>query len=145
MAEDNSQNLKALETLMDEFFAPTTTNSRKSEIEKILSSFSEQTTAWKDCLYFLTKTNNHYVCMFSLTTLETFIHERWLGMFGQDRAEIRTTLNNFLAQHHNTAPQFIRKRNKQDVCFYAVNLTIRKKIAIALSLHCKLGRKVSLN
>ena len=133
MAEDNSQNLKALETLMDEFFAPTTTNSRKSEIEKILSSFSEQTTAWKDCLYFLTKTNNHYVCMFSLTTLETFIHERWLGMFGQDRAEIRTTLNNFLAQHHNTAPQFIRKRNKQDVCFYDVNLSIRKK---KLQSHC---------
>jgi len=48
--------------------------------------------------------------MFSLTTLETFIHERWLGMFGQDRAEIRTTLNTFLAQHHNTAPQFIRNK-----------------------------------
>ena len=95
---------------MDEFFSPATTNSRKAEIEKLLGSFSEQSTAWKDCLYFLTSTSNQYVCMFSLTTLETFIHQRWVGMFGADRAEIRTTLNSFLSQHHTTAPQFIRNK-----------------------------------
>ena len=76
MTEDNSSNLRALEALMDEFFSPATTNSRKAEIEKLLGSFSEQSTAWKDCLYFLTSTSNQYVCMFSLTTLETFIHQR---------------------------------------------------------------------
>ena len=95
---------------MDEFFSPATTNSRKAEIEKLLGSFSEQSTAWKDCLYFLTSTSNQYVCMFSLTTLETFIHQRWVGMFGADRAEIRTTLNRFLSEHHTTAPQFIRNK-----------------------------------
>ena len=36
--------------------------------------------------------------MFSLTTLETFIHSRWVGMLGADRAEIRSTLNTFLFQ-----------------------------------------------
>ena len=95
---------------MDEFFSAAASNSRKAEIEKLLGSFSEQATAWKDCLYFLTSTSNQYVCMFSLTTLETFIHQRWVGMFGSDRAEIRTTLNRFLSQHHTTAPQFIRNK-----------------------------------
>merc|ERR1719320_1282940 len=65
---------------MDEFFSPTTTNARKAEIEKVLANFSGQAAAWKDCLFFLTNTNNHYVCMFSLTTLETFIHRRWVGL-----------------------------------------------------------------
>ena len=110
MTEENSSNLRALEGLMDEFFSAATSNSRKAEIEKILGSFSEQATAWKDCLYFLTSTSNQFVCMFSLTTLETFIHQRWVGMFGADRAEIRRTLNSFLSQHHTTAPQFIRNK-----------------------------------
>lgn len=110
MADDNSANLRALEVLMDEFFSPTTTNARKAEIEKVLANFSGQAAAWKDCLFFLTNTNNHYVCMFSLTTLETFIHRRWVGMLGSDRAEIRTNLNNFLFQHHTTAPQFIKNK-----------------------------------
>ena len=110
MTEENASNLRALEGLMDEFFSAAASNSRKAEIEKLLGSFSEQATAWKDCLYFLTSTSNQYVCMFSLTTLETFIHQRWVGMFGADRAEIRTTLNSFLSQHHTTAPQFIRNK-----------------------------------
>ena len=110
MTEENSSNLRALEGLMDEFFSAATSNSRKAEIEKILGGFSEQATAWKDCLFFLTSTSNQYVCMFSLTTLETFIHQRWVGMFGADRAEIRRTLNSFLSQHHTTAPQFIRNK-----------------------------------
>ena len=110
MGDEKSSNLKALEALLDEFFSPSASNVRKAEIEKILTSFTEQSTAWKDCLFFLTNTNNHYVCMFSLTTLETVIHQRWVGMFGQDRAEIRTTLNNFLSQHHASAPLFIRNK-----------------------------------
>ena len=110
MGDEKASNLKALEALLDEFFSPSASNVRKAEIETLLNSFSEQSTAWKDCLFFLTNTNNHYVCMFSLTTLETVIHQRWVGMFGQDRAEIRTTLNNFLSQHHISAPLFIRNK-----------------------------------
>ena len=110
MGDENSSNLKALEALLDEFFSPSTTNTRKSEIEKILSNFSGQATAWKDCLYFLTNTSNHYVCMFSLTTLETCIQQRWVGMLGGDKAEVRTSLNTFLYQHHASMPIFIRNK-----------------------------------
>ena len=74
-SSERASNLSALEALLDEFFSPTTSNTRKAEIEKMLKSFSDQSTAWKDCLYFLTESSNHYVCMFSLTTLETIIHQ----------------------------------------------------------------------
>jgi len=110
MAENNSANLRALEVLMDEFFSSATSNARKSEIEKLLANFSSQSAAWKDCLYFLRNTSNQFVCMFSLTTLETFIHRRWVGMLGSDKAEIRTNLNDFLFQHHKTAPLFIKNK-----------------------------------
>ena len=75
MGDERASNLKALEALLDDFFAPSTNNTRKAEIEKMLKNFSDQNTAWKDCLYFLTESSNHYVCMFSLTTLETIIHQ----------------------------------------------------------------------
>ena len=62
--------LLALENLMNEFFAPTTSNARKKEIETVLANFVEQKDAWKSCLHFMAKTSNHYVCMFSLNSLE---------------------------------------------------------------------------
>ena len=65
---------------------------------QVLGAFTSQPSAWRDCLFFLSHSTNHYVAMFSLTTLETFIHSRWVGMLGGDRAEIRSTLNTFLFQ-----------------------------------------------
>ena len=110
MEEEKASNLKALEALLDEFFSSSTDNSRKAEIEKILTNFSEQSSAWKDCLYFLAASNNQFVSMFVLTTLETIIRQRWVGMFGEDKAEIRATLNNVLYQSHAAVPQFVRNK-----------------------------------
>ena len=93
-----ASNLRALEALLEEFFGPQTGNARKQEIEKVLGAFTSQPTAWRDCLYFLSHSGNHFVAMFSLTTLETFIHRRWVGMLGVDRAEIRTSLHRLLFQ-----------------------------------------------
>ena len=93
-----ASNLRALEGLLEEFFGPQTGNARKQEIEKVLGAFTSQPTAWRDCLYFLSHSGNHFVAMFSLTTLETFIHRRWVGMLGVDRAEIRTSLHRLLFQ-----------------------------------------------
>jgi len=105
-----ASNLRALEALLEEFFGPQTGNARKQEIEKVLGAFTSQPTAWRDCLYFLSHSGNHFVAMFSLTTLETFIHRRWCGMLGVDRAEIRTSLHRLLFQHHASTPQFIRNK-----------------------------------
>lgn len=55
---------------MSEFFAPATSNFRKREIESMLENFSNRSDSWKHCLMFLQKSHNHYVLMFTLTTLE---------------------------------------------------------------------------
>lgn len=62
--------LASLEMLMSEFFAPTTNNFRKREIESMLENFSSRQDSWKHCLIFLQKSHNQYVLMFTLTTLE---------------------------------------------------------------------------
>nr|CAD7452610.1 unnamed protein product [Timema tahoe] len=66
----DGQSLAALETLLNEFFAPVTTNERKHDIEDMLNNFSSQQGAWKHCLFFLANSANQYVSMYSLTTIE---------------------------------------------------------------------------
>ena len=38
------------------------------------------------------------------------IHKHWVGLPGHERAEIRTTLQKFLAEHYKSAPPFIRNK-----------------------------------
>lgn len=68
-ADDNSD-LTALETLLNEFFALGTIPARQREIEAILLGFGSQQGAWNHCLNFLSRSSNHYVSMFCLTTVE---------------------------------------------------------------------------
>ena len=60
----------ALEALMNEFFAPGTSNERKREIEGILHNFSSQQESWRYCLNFMLYSSNQYVRMYCLTTIE---------------------------------------------------------------------------
>lgn len=66
----HESNRLALEGLMTEFFSPTTSNERKAEIERMLNHFQEQKDSWKPSLEFLARTQNHYVAMFALGTIE---------------------------------------------------------------------------
>jgi hypothetical protein len=71
-----ASNLLALESLLTEFFSPVTSNARKAEIESVLSSFTEQSDAWRQSVDFLSRTSNEYVAMFALNSLETVIRRR---------------------------------------------------------------------
>ncbi|XP_012277726.1 exportin-6-A [Orussus abietinus] len=90
--DDDVAALQRLEHLMTEFFSPETTNERKRTIEQSLHEFTAQINSWRPCLHFLSSTNNHYVSMFALSTLETTIGRRWLVLPWEDRALIRSTL-----------------------------------------------------
>ena len=107
---ESSETLAQLERIMNEFFAPTTSNDRKREIELLLANFSNQDCSWRECLYFLAATRNQYVSMYSLTTLEKVICKRWVGMAGQDKTEIRTKLNEFVLKQHRSIPSFVCKK-----------------------------------
>ncbi|XP_032896573.1 exportin-6 isoform X4 [Amblyraja radiata] len=102
--------LRALESLMTEFFHSCTTNERKREIEELLNNFAQQIGAWQHCIYFLSNTRNEYVMMYNLTVFENLINKMWLGVPSQDKMEIRSCLPKLLLAHHKTMPYFIRNK-----------------------------------
>ncbi|KAI5637235.1 exportin-6 [Phthorimaea operculella] len=102
--------LASLEMLMSEFFAPSTSNQRKREIETMLENFSSRRDSWKHCLLFLQKSQNQYVLMFTLTTLENIINKQWISLMDNEKTEIRLTLWNELIANHEVMPYFIRNK-----------------------------------
>uniref|UniRef100_A0A8C5JTV9 Exportin 6 n=1 Tax=Junco hyemalis TaxID=40217 RepID=A0A8C5JTV9_JUNHY len=110
MLDFEEASLRALESLMTEFFHNCTTNERKREIEELLNNFAQQIGAWRFCLYFLSSTRNDYVMMYSLTVFENLINKMWLGVPSQDKMEIRSCLPKLLLAHHKTLPYFIRNK-----------------------------------
>ncbi|CAH2096124.1 unnamed protein product [Euphydryas editha] len=102
--------LASLEMLMSEFFAPTTNNFRKREIENMLENFSNARDSWKHCLFFLQKSQNQYVLMFILTTLEKIINRQWIRISDDEKTEIRLTLMNELMTKHEVMLYFIRNK-----------------------------------
>uniref|UniRef100_A0A672YFB1 Importin N-terminal domain-containing protein n=1 Tax=Sphaeramia orbicularis TaxID=375764 RepID=A0A672YFB1_9TELE len=102
--------LRALESLMTEFFHTCTTNERKREIEELLNNFAQQTGAWRHCLFFLSNTQNEYVMMYSLTVFENLVNKMWIGVASQDKMEIRSCLPKLLLAQHKSVPYFIRNK-----------------------------------
>ncbi|GFN87199.1 exportin-6 [Plakobranchus ocellatus] len=107
---DISESLKGLEGLLTEFFAPTTGNERKREIEAVLANFTQMSNAWEMCLYFMNNTQNEYVMMFCLNVLETLISHRWVTLAVPHKIQVRTHLNQSLMNHHSSMPNYIRNK-----------------------------------
>uniref|UniRef100_A0A3Q3K7P5 Importin N-terminal domain-containing protein n=1 Tax=Monopterus albus TaxID=43700 RepID=A0A3Q3K7P5_MONAL len=110
MAFSEEGSLRALESLMTEFFHSCTTNERKREIEELLNNFAQQTGAWRHCLFFLSNTQNEYVMMYSLTVFENLVNKMWIGIASQDKMEIRSCLPKLLLAQHKSVPYFIRNK-----------------------------------
>ncbi|XP_024220369.1 exportin-6-A isoform X1 [Bombus impatiens] len=108
MQDNDAVALQNLEHLMTEFFSPETTNERKRIIERSFQEFAGQIDSWRPCLHFLSSTNNHYVSMFALSTLETTIGRRWPILPWEDRALTRSTLYT-LSLERGVAP-FVRNK-----------------------------------
>ncbi|CAL1529210.1 unnamed protein product [Lymnaea stagnalis] len=95
---------------MNEFFAATTNNDRKREIESILTNFTQMSNAWEMCLYFMSNTQNEYVMMYCLNVQETLISHKWMNLAANDKIEIRTCLTQFLMNQHTRVPSYIRNK-----------------------------------
>ncbi|KAM9457944.1 exportin-6 [Clarias gariepinus] len=109
MASEESS-LRALESLMTEFFHSCTTNDRKREIEELLNSFAGQPGSWRHCLYFLSNSRNEYVMMYSLTVFENLVNKMWVGVASEDKADLRSCLPKLLLSQHALLPFFIRNK-----------------------------------
>ncbi|XP_012676980.1 exportin-6 [Clupea harengus] len=102
--------LRALESLMTEFFHSCTTNERKREIEELLNTFASQAGSWRHCLYFLSNSRNEYVMMYSLTVFENLVNKMWVGVASEEKAELRSCLPKLLLSQHAVLPFFIRNK-----------------------------------
>ncbi|KAL1498173.1 hypothetical protein ABEB36_009014 [Hypothenemus hampei] len=108
MDEENS--LVAVESLLEEFFKPDTSNYRKHEIEAQLSAINTVPHLGKLCLYFITHTSSHYVTMFALQTLESVITQQWSKTDWALQEEIKSVLQSNLILKCNTVPNFLRNK-----------------------------------
>lgn len=107
---------RLLESHLNEFFAPTTSNDRKRQIEVVLENFSKQNGSWKQALYFLShSSSNQFVTMFCLSVIENTIKCKWLTMSPGERDELKSTIYTFLIQHSSPSsslkcPSFVRNK-----------------------------------
>ncbi|RWS06375.1 exportin-6-like isoform X1 [Dinothrombium tinctorium] len=104
---ESAECLFALESLMNEFFHPLTSNERKREIETTLNAFSEQQYSWSHCLKYLMHTNNEFTSMFCLSVVESVIAKRWLALSSNLKLEIKTCLWKYLMDKHKSVPLYI--------------------------------------
>lgn len=91
--------LGALEALLDEFFAPVTSNARKHEIETGLEQFGHQKSAFRAFLTFLSTSGNPYVSMFCLTGLEVSLFF-FLSIFSDEKDLLTFFFTYFLAENY---------------------------------------------
>ncbi|KAL9880958.1 exportin-6-like isoform X1 [Glossina fuscipes] len=85
-----------VESLLHEFYTPTTPNARKREIEVELLAFKNQSESWKTCLSAVSNATtfeqNHFLWFFATSTLDHTITRRWMQLGSSDRALLRETL-----------------------------------------------------
>lgn len=106
----DEETLSRLESLMNEFFYPNTSNERKRQIETILSEFSSMQNSWQASFLYFELSNNEYTKMFCLTVIETFINQRWHTVPSDMRATFRNSLWNHLIEHHLQMTSPIRNK-----------------------------------
>jgi len=104
------ETLVALENLLTEFFNGSTSNERKRSIEEILDNFSHQEGAWKQCMFFLLNSKNHFVHMYSLSILEKLVNQQWFGMPSANKQEMRQFFTQFLISNSRSCPLYIQKK-----------------------------------
>lgn len=103
-----------MELLLNEFNYPSTTNSRKHEIEKQLIEFQNNSSAWSQCLHQLSNVANQFFWFFNASTIETTITRKWKDLDRSDRSRLRDTLwTNYVNLGQTNVPRIQREKLAQ--------------------------------
>lgn len=85
--------LQAVESLLNEFYHPSTQNHRKKSIEHDLISFKNESQAWQQSLCYLDQLHgNQYLWFFMSSCLENAITRKWGQLQPIHRSQIRDFL-----------------------------------------------------
>lgn len=106
--------LSAVENLINEFNYPSTSNTRKHEIEKQLIDFQNSPNAWAESLYQLAQTANQSLWLFNVSTIEAAITRRWKLLDKDNRQRLRDALwAHYVNMWPETTPRFQREKMAQ--------------------------------
>lgn len=107
--------LSAVENLLNEFNYPSTSNSRKHEIEEQLIEFQNNLQSWPQCMYQLSNRNgNQFVWFFHVSTIEAAITRKWKLLEKSDRLRMREALwSNYVNMIAANAPRIQREKVAQ--------------------------------
>lgn len=106
--------LSTVERLINEFNFPSTSNTRKHEIEKQLIEFQNSPSSWAECLYQLSQTANQFLWLFNVSTIEAAITRRWKYLSKDDRQRLRDILwANYVNMWPANVPRLQREKIAQ--------------------------------
>lgn len=106
--------LSAVENLINEFNYPSTSNTRKHEIEKQLIEFQNSPGSWAECLFQLGQTANQSLWLFNVSTIEAAITRRWKFLNEDDRQRVRDAIwSHYVNMWPDTRPRFQREKMAQ--------------------------------
>lgn len=108
--------MSAIGGLLNEFNYPTTSNSRKHEIEKQLIEFQNDLRSWPQCLYHLSHSTNgdQFFWFFNASTIEAAIVRKWKYLDKNDRSHMRESLwNNYVNLNVATVSRVQREKLAQ--------------------------------
>lgn len=108
--------MSAIEGLLNEFNYPSTSNTRKHEIEKQLIDFQNDMRSWPQCLFQLSNPSNdhQFFWFFNASTVETVIIRKWKYLNESDRMRLRDTLwNNYVNLNVTTVSRVQREKIAQ--------------------------------
>ncbi|CAN0149336.1 unnamed protein product, partial [Pylaiella littoralis] len=108
-----SRPMEQLGPTLTEFYAPTTSNERKQQLELGLHSFQVQPNAHLDSLQIIThigprrEQEDLFVLYFCGTTIEGAIRRRWSTIPKEERLHVRKFLFQYLAASHESLPRWV--------------------------------------
>ncbi|CAM9639583.1 unnamed protein product [Ectocarpus sp. 13 AM-2016] len=105
--------MEQLGSVLSEFYAPTTSNERKQQLEQGLHAFQAQPNAHLTSLDILASIGQRreqedlFVLYFCGTTIEGAIRRRWSAIPKEERLHVRKTLFQYLATSHASLPRWV--------------------------------------
>eukprot|EP00127_Corallochytrium_limacisporum_P002933 Clim_evm22s143 gene=Clim_evmTU22s143 len=108
--EPYATQLQGLMQVLSEFYDPSSSPSRKRELEANLEAFRHVPDAWSQCLYFLQNTSNPNVLWYSASVLEYVAAQRWSALSTDNKTQIRSFLFPWLVNHGGTIPAFAQNK-----------------------------------
>ncbi|KAH8871264.1 Exportin-6 [Schistosoma japonicum] len=110
-----------LENFLMEFYDPSSSPTRRLEIQSVLVNFGNSPNAWYHAICYLSMAKNQYIVLYCLGIVETTIIRQWPLLSKDDKLKIRLFLKTYLSRNCLDQSSFLLKKTSKllslIVCF----------------------------